>query len=377
MDLDELDTPCLLLDRARLKRNAERMLNRAKRLGVTLRPHLKTAKCIEVANLALGGEIGPVTVSTLHEAEYFAAHGYTDILYAVCITPDKLDRAARLATEGVALHLITDSPEVASEIQSHPGTHRVLIEVDCGEHRTGVPADSGALLEIAQILNAGAACQLMGVLTHAGHSYACRDVDAIQQVAEDERASAVHAARRLREADLPCPIVSVGSTPTAVHVRDLTGVTEMRPGVYLFGDLFQAGIGSCRLEDIASGVLGTVISHQRGQGRIVIDAGGLALSKDRSTRGASFDAGYGRLASPRDGSLIEGCHIESVHQEHGEVRVDDPSLFASLPVGARVLVLPNHICMTAAMYDRYHVLDENRVVSETWARTHGWHPYPR
>ena len=375
MTLQELDTPCLLLDRGRLERNAARMLGRARKLGVRLRPHVKTTKSDDIAKVALGGATGPVTVSTLHEAEYVAAHGYDDILYAVCVSPDKLDRVARLTGRGVAVQLIVDSIDAARAISAHPGHHTALVEVDCGEHRTGVLPEASSLLAIAQALHAGPRTTLMGVMTHAGHSYACRDVAAIRAVATAERDAAVHAAERLRSAGLPCPIVSVGSTPTATHVEDLSGVTDMRPGVYLLGDLFQAGIQSCNMDDIACAVLATVISHQHAEGRIIIDAGGLGLSKDRSTDGASFDAGYGLVASAIDGRLLDGLRVGSVHQEHGEITVTDPALFEAHPIGSKLRVLPNHICMTAAMYDRYHLVDQPDGAVTTWFRTNGWRPY--
>ena len=179
------------------------------------------------------------------------------------------------------------------------------------------------------------------------------------------------AAEALRAAGIRCPEVSVGSTPTAVHAAHLRGVTEMRPGVYVLGDLFQAGIGSHGIDDIACSVLSTVLSHRAASGRVVIDAGGLALSKDRSTAGRSFDAGYGRLADAVSGAVMDGLRVDSVHQEHGEVVAEGDLPLDRLAVGTRVRVLPNHICMTAAQYDRYHVIEDGRVVA-VWPRVNGW-----
>ena len=158
--------------------------------------------------------------------------------------------------------------DVAREIADHEGTWPVLIEVDCGGRRTGVGSSDTDLLAIAETLGDQAA----GVLTHAGHSYGCRSPQDIASVAEQERVAAVQAAERLRGAGWPAPMVSVGSTPTAVFASHLTGVSELRPGVYLFGDLFQAAIGACALDDIAVSVLATVVSR-RGE-RMVLDAGG-------------------------------------------------------------------------------------------------------
>lgn len=348
------------------------MLERAASLGVGLRPHMKTAKCHEIAKVAHGGQLGPITVATLREAEYFAAHGWTDMIYAVCISPQKLDRVAALAARGAQLTVIVDSVEAALAVVRHPGTHTAMVEIDCGEDRTGVAPEAAALTEIGQCLSDGPRCTFKGVLTHGGHSYSERDPVALARVAEQERTAAVRAADRLREAGIPCPSVSVGSTPTAIHAKHLDGITEMRPGVYLLGDLFQAGIGSCAEDDIASTVLATVISHRRQSNRIIVDAGGLALSKDRSTAGSTFDAGYGRVLDAQTGAPLGDLHIASVHQEHGEITGSETMPWQALPLGAMVRILPNHICMTAGMYERYHLLDAHGQITDSWARTNGW-----
>jgi D-serine deaminase-like pyridoxal phosphate-dependent protein len=213
---------------------------------------------------------------------------------------------------------------------------------------------------------------LMGVLTHAGHSYACRTPDVMARVAEDERAAAVHAAERLRAAGFTCPTVSVGSTPTARFAKSLDGVTEMRPGVYLLGDLFQAGIGTCGVDDIAVTVLATVIAHRHDENAFLIDAGGLALSKDRATAALPADQGYGLVCDARTGTPITGLRVDSVHQEHGHVVSDRPIPFERVPIGAKVRVMPNHVCMTAAAYDSYHVIDGRGRVTALWDRCNGW-----
>jgi D-serine deaminase-like pyridoxal phosphate-dependent protein len=374
MRLSTLQTPCLVLDRSRLVTNARRMSQRAHDLGVDLRPHLKTAKSIDVARIATQGHSGGITVATLNEAEYFASHGLTDILYAVCVTPNKLDRVARIAATGAHLTLITDSVAVAQAIARHPGSHSVMIEIDCGEDRTGVSPDSSELMAIARVLDSAPRVDLRGVMTHGGQSYGCHDLASIVAVAETERLAAIGAADQLRGAGISCEVVSVGSTPTAVHAVHLDGVTEMRPGVYLMGDLFQAGIGTCGEGDLAVTVLATVISHRRSANRLVIDAGGLGLSKDRSTQGRAFDAGYGRVLDAVTGAPLGDLQVTSVHQEHGEVTSARPLDWEVLPIGSLVRVAPNHVCMTAAMYDQYAVVDGDDAVVALWPRTNGWGP---
>jgi len=350
------------------------MHDRAKAHGVTLRPHMKTTKSADIARLATAGQAGGITVSTLKEAAYFIANGFSDITYAVGIAVGKLDRVAALQQDGARVAVLTDNADVARDIAAHAlaiGTSFcVLIEIDTGDHRAGVAPDSAALLEIAAILDGAEGVELRGVLTHAGHSYACESAAEIEAVAEAERAGAVVAAERLRAAGMECSVVSVGSTPTAVHARDLSGVTELRAGIYMLNDVFQAGIGACTVDDVAVSVLTTVTGHHPERGEILIDAGGLALSKDRSTATGPRDVGYG-LVDEQDGAEL---HVVRVSQEHGVVAAAPGAgvlPFAALPPGTRLRILPNHACMTAAAYDSYHVVEADEVVA-IWSRVNGW-----
>ena len=381
MNLDQLDTPALILDKSRLARNTAAMTARAKELGVALRPHLKTAKSADVARYALDGNFGGITVATLSEAEYFFDNGIGDMTYAVCIVPKKLDRAAALNDRGADLKLLTDNADVARAIVSHARPHKVLIEIDCGEHRTGVLPDSPALSEIAGILDTADGVTLEGVLTHAGHSYACRTPDEMAAVAEEERAAVAGAAERLRDEGHTCPTVSAGSTPCVMYARDVSGLSEVRPGVYMFGDMFHAGLGTRKIDEIAITVLASVTAHRRDDNQLYIDAGGLALSKDRATAAFEGDAdcGYGLVCDAETAAPIPGLRVASVHQEHGLVTAtnkDSPMPFDDLPIGHRVRVMPNHVCMTVAAYDAYNVIKSEGgtggEVIATWGRCSGW-----
>ncbi len=372
MRLANLPTPALVLARDVLAANTRAMTGRMRNLGVQLRPHMKTAKSVDVARLALEGNFGGITVSTLHEAAYFLDHGIVDITYAVGIVPAKLDAAAELVRRGADLKIITDHIDVAHSIAAHTAPHKVLIEIDTGDKRGGVLPDAPELTEIGHVLHEAANVTLVGVLTHAGHSYDRRTPQAIAAVAEEERAGAVHAAERLRAARIACPVVSVGSTPTATFAPDLSGATEMRPGVYMFNDLFQAGIGVCKLQDIAVSVLATVIGQRRADNVLLIDAGALALSKDRSTAELPHDYGYGLVCDAEAGRPIAGLRVHAVNQEHGFVTADDAIAFEAFPVGTKVRVLPNHSCITAAAYEAYQVIDGSNEVVATWSRCNGW-----
>lgn len=375
--LAALSTPCLLLDEATMTRNIDRLATHAARLGVTLRPHLKTAKSVDMARRVLSGGDGPATVSTLAEAEVFAAAGVTDILYAVGIAPQKLDRVVALNHAGCAVTVLLDSlaqaEAVAAASRAAGLAIPALIEIDCDGHRGGVLPDDPALIAIGRRLHAGGAA-LRGVLTHAGESYGMVGAEAHAVAAAAERAAVVAAAAALRAADLPCPVVSLGSTPTAHAARDLAGVTELRAGVYVFFDLVMAGIGVCRPGDIALSVLTTVIGHQPARNWIMIDAGWMALSRDRGTAGQAVDQGYG-LVCAEDGRILPDLIVAMANQEHGIVtrRPGSTAALPDVPVGARLRILPNHACAMAAQHAAYHVVPaEPGAALALWPRFGGW-----
>ena len=320
--------------------------------------------------MAVAGEAGGITVSTLAEAEYFAERGFRDITIAAGTTPQKLDRVEALANSGVSLNVITDDKDTALEIARRRAPFKALIEIDSGEARGGVDPFGEELLEIGRALGD----KLAGVLTHAGHSYECRSVDGIRRVAEQERNAVVTAARRLRDAGLVCDVVSVGSTPTMAHVERMDGVTEARPGVYMFGDLFQAAIQSCTREDIAVTVLASGYRAEAEPQSNAARRGCLALSKDRST-GEHKSGRRLRPVLDIDGRPAFGeCIIEHAYQEHGvAVGEKDRQLpFTSLKVGTKLRVAPNHSCITAAAHDRYYIVDGTREVIAEWDSINGW-----
>lgn len=375
--LETLETPCLVVDAERMERNIARLRMRLDALGVSLRPHLKTAKSIEAARKVMTTPQGPATVSTLKEAEQFAAAGVRDMIYAVGIAPDKLARVAEMRARGIDLMVVADNVEQAKAIAaaSKAAGSRIpaLIEIDCDGHRSGVPPhDHARLLQIGEVLAAGA--ELRGVLTHAGDSYGGGGPEAQECFAEVERKAVVDAAQVLRTAGLPCPVVSVGSTPTAHHAKDLTGVTEVRAGVFVFFDLVMAGIGICQVDDIALSVLATVIGHQREKGWIITDGGWMSLSRDRGTAKQAVDMGFG-LVCDINGNAFNDVIVADVSQEHGiiAVRPGSNGQLPDLAVGDRIRILPNHACATAAQHGAYHVVrGASHDVEAVWPRFGGW-----
>ena len=373
-----LPTPALLLDESRMTRNISRLRARLAEHGVSLRPHLKTPKSIEVARRVMDGPGGPATVSTLREAEQFAAGGVRDILYGVGVVPSKLERVSALRRQGVDLSVVVDNPDAARAVAEHSRRTKdaipTLIEIDSDGHRAGVRLeDAATLIAIGQALHAGGAA-LRGVMTHAGESYACRSVEEILSIAERERAAAVGCAQVLREAGLPAPVVSVGSTPTAHFARDLTGVTEVRAGVFMFFDLVMAGLEVCTVDDIALSVLATVIGHQPDKGWIIVDSGWMAMSRDRGTASQRVDQGYGIVCSV-DGVPYPDVIMAQANQEQGiiAVRSGSAARLPQLPVGSLVRILPNHACATAAQHDHYEMIRTgSREITSQWPRFRGW-----
>jgi D-serine deaminase-like pyridoxal phosphate-dependent protein len=373
----DLPTPSLLLDRTKLRRNIDRMHDRAAELGVWLRPHLKTPKSIAVARLLMERQARGVTVSTLAEAEYFAGHGLLDQFYAVPLAPDKIPRIAALMRSGATVmcvaHDLESIPLFERQAQEQGIRLPLVIDVDVDHHRSGVQADAPEFLGIARAIHASPALALRGIMIYAGASYEAPDTEAIAALAERIRLGGLHAKALLQRQGLPCDVVSYGSSPGTFFARSLEGITESRAGVYPFQDLFQAGLGACTIDDIALSVLATVTARQPERRRLIIDAGGLALSKDRSTAGHAFDAAYG-LVCDLDGRPIPGLVVASASQEVALVARRDGAAFdmAAYPVGTRLRILPNHSCFTAAAHGGYHVVDGGRGVLAWWDRVNGW-----
>jgi D-serine deaminase-like pyridoxal phosphate-dependent protein len=372
-----LATPALLLDRDRLDRNLARLSSRMGARAVVLRPHMKTAKSIDVARCAYLSGPGPITVSTLAEAEYFARHGFRDMTYAVGLAPHTAERAMRLRKAGIDLKVLLDSPEQATMLAVAGRAAGVMpcafIEIDCDGHRGGLSANDPKLIAVAATL-VEAGVKLAGILTHAGESYGLSTPEALIAAAENERAVAVAAAETLRAARHECPVVSVGSTPTAHFAEDLTGVTEIRAGVYMFFDLVMHGVGVCTTDDIAISVLTTVIGRKPEKGWLLVDAGWMALSRDRGTAAQRVDQGYG-LVCDLSGRVYPDLIVTQASQEHGIVTIRSGSArgLPDLPIGAKVRILPNHACATASQHDLYNVVSERGdAIEARWPRMRGW-----
>jgi len=384
--LKTINTPFLLVDKTKFDINVSALRVKLAPFNVELRPHLKTVKSIAGTGHILEDFNSPATVSTVKEAEAFADAGYSNLIYAVGISPQKLPRIQALLNSGVNISILLDSVAQANAVSAFCLAQNIniptLLEIDCDGHRGGIQPDDSRLVEIASILHHGGA-ELRGVLTHAGESYDCISKSELVAAAEAERHAAVIAAEQLIANGLPCPVVSVGSTPTAHFAENLDGVTEVRAGVYTFFDLVMAGIGVCKPSDIALSVVTSVIGHNEDKDWLFIDAGWMSLSQDRGTQSQRQDCGYG-LVCDSEGKIIPGLQVIGANQEHGIIAAIDGVIdsvvdgrinsgkLADIAVGTQLRILPNHACATAAMHGGYYVADPEQAELDYWQRIQGW-----
>ncbi|HTH37507.1 MAG TPA: alanine racemase [Pyrinomonadaceae bacterium] len=371
--MHELRTPSLLLDVERVRKNAARISETALKNNVLLRPHIKTHKCVEVARIQTAGHDGVITVSTLAEAKAFAKHGFNDITYAVPIERGKFAEAIEILNSGVRLNLLTDDAETVKALDAAAGEASVgfdvFVKIDCGTHRVGVEPHTAEAAEIPRTISDAKHLNFAGILTHAGHSYDVKGREAILEVARHERDSMVELAERLRNQRIEVPTVSIGSTPTMSTIDHLEGIDEIRPGNYIFYDNYQATLGSCAFEDTALTVLAAVVHRDLSRNKLVIDAGGIALSKDRGPVGLDPGCGYGHVLD------LDGCdtdlRVTGLSQEHGEIVAGSDAMIKRFKVGDRVRVLANHSCLTAAQHTHYNVIEDGRII-DRWEIHRGW-----
>ena len=373
--ITSLMTPACIIDKSRFLNNVGRLTTHLQRYKIAFRPHVKTLTSIEAA--AYYAPPGtPITVSTLAEAAHFAAAGYTDILYAVTLTPNKLSAVYPLHENGIQLTVMIDSHDAlyalreALEATAEPLA--VAIEVDVDGERAGMAPDDTGLVSLAQEVNATPGLYFRGLVTHGGASYHCFTSDALQAMAKQEQTRLLTAREQLEKQGVACQMVSLGSTPTALADISREGISEVRAGVFATFDCVMANIGICTLNDIALRVVTRVIKVDAQRQRVLIDAGWMALSRDTGTAGQWRDCGYG-LVCDVDGNVLDGWYVSSTSQEHGIIEhvsgdVEPSRLFA---FGDTLQILPIHACATAAQFSHYDVVEDNQV-AERWSRIDGW-----
>jgi D-serine deaminase-like pyridoxal phosphate-dependent protein len=371
MIIDELPTPALLLDLDILEANLKRMQDRANEFQVALRPHIKTHKCVELAKRqqALGAK--GITVSTLYEAEVFAAAGFNDITWAFPLPPVHMPRAIELANK-ITFRLVLDNLDTYAMLaklafRSAQPLH-VWVKVDCGYHRAGIDPASSVSEDLVRAVANSKMLRFDGLMTHAGHSYSAKSKEEIIEIAEQERSIPVDFAQWLRGNNIAVPAISIGSTPTATLAKKLDGVAEIRPGAYVFNDYTQVQLGVCSISNCALSVLASIVSHQPGALHFITDAGALALSKDLGPIHLSNDMGMGTLYEDYNRKRMYAhidVHIQSISQEHGKIVVDKTlNIEGQFNIGERVRILEHHCCLTAANFDHYYVVRGEEVIDQ-------------
>jgi D-serine deaminase-like pyridoxal phosphate-dependent protein len=350
----DLETPCVLVDLDRLERNVARMAGHARAAGVRLRPHAKTHKVPEVARLQLAAGASGLSVAKASEAEVFASAGVDDLFVAFPVVG--ADKARRLValSERARLAVGVDSLEgartLAAAFVDAGRTLDVLIKVDVGFHRVGVLPQDAPFLAL-RLAEAGG-IRVRGLFTHAGQAYHQDTPAQVASVAEHEGRALAETAAAVRARGVPLQEVSVGSTPTARVAMAQAGVTECRPGNYVYHDGSQVALGTCPEEDCALAVLATVVSVPA-PGRAVLDAGSKTLSSDPLRPRPN---GYGLVLGTRS-------RVSRLSEEHGVIDVAEGDSFR---VGQKVRVLPNHACVVSNLHDRVMAVRGEDVVDE-WA----------
>lgn len=356
-EIAELDTPRLLVERDVLEKNIADVAEFARAAGVVLRPHFKTHRCPEIARSQIdAGAVGG-TVAKTSEAEVFARGGVRDLVLATPIVdPNKIDRLLALGAS-MRIAAIVESAEGvrawAGRAREAGVTAGVLVEVDVGHQRTGV-APGAAVTDLARRITGEPSLEFRGLLTHAGHAYGAGSPGELREIGRAEGAILAAAAGALREAGILCPVVSVGSTPTVREAGRIAGVTEVRPGNYVFHDRIQVRLGVATEEQCALSVLATVVARPVPE-RVVLDAGSKVLSSDRGV-GAAQAQGFGAV-------LGAPSHVlERLSEEHGILRVPRSAAYR---IGDRVRILPNHACVTTNLHDEL-ILVRGSVVEAVW-----------
>jgi len=384
--IKDLNTPCILVDEKVVKNNCKKMIDRANQLGVGIRPHMKTHKTIEIGKYQVEGlKDHRVIVSTLSEAQFFTK-AFKDILYAIPISPNKIEHAYKIHCEIDRLHLMIDHIDHIKSLVHHFQQNKntkpwsVFLKIDCGYHRAGANPESPDTVKLVDLItNNGEYAkyfEFQGIYSHSGHSYKCTTPQEIKKVAITEATVTGSFGKKLILLGYPCPHVSIGSTPVCCHLPDNLkelGVTEIHPGNYVFYDLMQMDLGNCLVNDVGVSVLTTIISVYPDRNEFLVDAGSLALSSD---------PGCTHLApnrpTPNFGIIVghNNLRIVAVTQEIGKIVStcdNSPIPFDQFKIGSKIRVIPNHSCLTAAMFSHFHVLDSIEK-DDVRARSHhgGW-----
>ncbi|MEO1261515.1 MAG: alanine racemase [Bacteroidota bacterium] len=351
--MKEILTPTILLDWNKASQNMQRMLDKAAQNGLTLRPHLKTAQSVEIGRRIREMGVNAITVSSLEMAEYFAEDGWDDITVAFPINVREVGKIFRLSRK-VALNILIVNPESVDYLQEpFPGKVGVFIKIDVGTHRTGLdPDDDEMIHKCLEKIEAAPSLSFKGFLAHAGHSYRSRTKKAILEVHQSSLKK-LNALRNKYIKQFPDLIIAPGDTPTCSVAKKWTGVDEIRPGNFIFYDLMQVEIGSCKMADIAVAMACPIVAKHADRKEIVVYGGGIHLSKDRLEWKGKTIFGRPVLLKGNGWEMPDTTsYVRMISQEHGVIKCS-ATLFKKLEVGGLVGILPVHSCMMADLMNGY------------------------
>jgi D-serine deaminase-like pyridoxal phosphate-dependent protein len=357
MQISDLPTPQVLIDRARAMRNIDRAHTLATAAGMQLRPHAKTHKSPVVAKWQIErGAVG-VCCAKVGEAEVFVDAGIGNIRLPYPVNPWNAARVRALA-DRATISIIVDHIDVArgwSEAMPRGGRALdVLIKVDVGFHRCGIDPDHDALSFVQRVASLPG-LHLRGLLSHAGHGYLAASDEELRAVAQREAEILTGLRERAAQSGIALDELSVGATPTLRFSAGQPGLTELRPGNYVYFDRTQLALGAASLDDCALTVLATIVTKH--EGRIILDAGSKTLTNDQA-RGITPAPGYGAVLT-EDGSIDDTLTIERLSEEHATVRVTGST---ALKPGDRVRVLPNHSCVVSNLVNDVRLVEGDRVI---------------
>jgi D-serine deaminase-like pyridoxal phosphate-dependent protein len=356
--LADLPTPQVLIDHPRARANIARVQTLATDAGKRLRPHAKTHKSPIVARWQIDAGAVGVCCAKVGEAEVFVAAGVTDIRLPYPVNPSNAARVLALM-DRATISIIVDHLDVArgwSDAMQRAGrTLDVLIKVDVGFHRCGIDPASDAL-GFVQTIASMPGLRLRGLLSHAGHGYSAASEDELASIAHDEAATLTALRERAAASGIAFDEISVGATPTLRFSARQSGLTELRPGNYVYFDRTQVALGAATLDDCALTVLATVVSAPAAD-RIILDCGSKTLTTDQA-RGITKASGFG-LVLQDDGTADESLSVERLSEEHATVRVSGRT---QLKPGDRVRVVPNHSCVVSNLVDVVRLVDGDEVV---------------
>lgn len=360
----DIEAPTLILHKERVLRNIERMVTKANKSRVRLRPHFKTHQSAQIGAW-FKDYVKAITVSSVEMAIYFANHGWNDITIAFPVNLREISKINELAKK-ITLHLLVESKESILFLKNNLKAHvNIWIKIDVGSHRTGILWNNfSQILELVQEVKGIEILSFKGILTHAGHSYLGKSKEEIRSIYLDSVSKMKDVQTKLKQNGFLDVEISVGDTPTCSIVEDLSTVDEIRPGNFVFYDVMQLRLGSCSEKDIALAIACPVVAKHKDRFEIVIYGGAIHLSKDFIVlEDGTKIFGYVSLLEKNGWSpSVKNTYVSSLSQEHGIIKTHE-NFFEKVKIGDILVILPIHSCLPPNLLKKYLTFDNKTLNS--------------